>query len=104
MAKIRWTEEASKWLRDIYDYIAQDKKRFLKELSKLPKDVQNQAEKTVFEDLICENPFNHGLLEQGAHPTFAVLDGPALFLALLKVTGSVRPEMGKSYTSMHKKK
>lgn len=24
MAKIRWTEEASKWLRDIYDYIAQD--------------------------------------------------------------------------------
>ena len=40
------------------------KKRFLKELSKLPEDVQNQAEKTVFEDLICENPFDLGLLEQ----------------------------------------
>jgi len=24
MAKIRWTDEAEKWLRDIYDYIAQD--------------------------------------------------------------------------------
>ena len=26
MAKIRWTSEAEKWLRDIYDYIAQDNK------------------------------------------------------------------------------
>ncbi len=40
------------------------KKQFLKELSKLPRDVQAQAEKTVFEDLICENPFNLGYLEQ----------------------------------------
>ncbi len=24
MAKIRWTSEADKWLREIYDYIAQD--------------------------------------------------------------------------------
>lgn len=24
MAKISWTSEAEKWLRDIYDYIAQD--------------------------------------------------------------------------------
>jgi len=24
MARIRWTEEAQRWLRDIYDYIAQD--------------------------------------------------------------------------------
>jgi toxin ParE1/3/4 len=24
MAKIRWTSEAEKWLREIYDYIAQD--------------------------------------------------------------------------------
>lgn len=24
MAQIRWTSEAEKWLRDIYDYIAQD--------------------------------------------------------------------------------
>ncbi len=24
MAKINWTNEAEKWLRDIYDYIAQD--------------------------------------------------------------------------------
>ena len=40
------------------------KVRFLKELSKLPKRVQAQAEKTVLEDLICENPFNLGYLEQ----------------------------------------
>ena len=40
------------------------KKRFLKELSKLPKDVQTQAEKVVFDDLICENPFDLGYLEQ----------------------------------------
>ena len=26
MAKIRWTSEAEKWLREIYDYIAQDNK------------------------------------------------------------------------------
>lgn len=24
MAEIRWTEEAHRWLRDIYDYIAED--------------------------------------------------------------------------------
>jgi len=24
MARISWTEEAQRWLRDIYDYIAQD--------------------------------------------------------------------------------
>jgi len=40
------------------------KKRFLKELSKLPDVVQSQAEKVVFEDLICENPFDLGYLEQ----------------------------------------
>ena len=40
------------------------KKQFLKELSKLPKSVQAQAEKTVFEDLLCENPFDLGYLEQ----------------------------------------
>jgi mRNA interferase RelE/StbE len=40
------------------------KKRFLKELSKLPEDVQGPAEKTVFEDLLCENPFDLGYLEQ----------------------------------------
>ncbi|MEW6664286.1 MAG: type II toxin-antitoxin system RelE/ParE family toxin [Thermodesulfobacteriota bacterium] len=39
------------------------KKRFLKELAKLPRDVQSQAEKVVFEDLICENPFDLGYLE-----------------------------------------
>jgi len=26
MAKIRWTSEAEKWLREIYEYIAQDNK------------------------------------------------------------------------------
>ena len=40
------------------------KKRFLKELSKLPEGFQSQAEKVVFEDLICENPFDLGYLEK----------------------------------------
>jgi mRNA interferase RelE/StbE len=40
------------------------KKRFLKELSKLPESVQAQAEKIVFEELICENPFDLGYIEQ----------------------------------------
>jgi mRNA interferase RelE/StbE len=40
------------------------KKRFLKELSKLPEAIQAQAEKIVFEDLICENPFDLRYLEQ----------------------------------------
>jgi mRNA interferase RelE/StbE len=40
------------------------KKRFLKELSKLPKEIQAQAETVVFEDLICENPFDLGYLER----------------------------------------
>lgn len=40
------------------------KKRFLKELSKPPEGVQSQAEKVVFEDLICENPFDLGYLEK----------------------------------------
>jgi mRNA interferase RelE/StbE len=40
------------------------KKRFLKELSKLPEAVKDQAEKIVFEDLICENPFDLGNIEQ----------------------------------------
>jgi mRNA interferase RelE/StbE len=40
------------------------KNRFLTELSKLPEGVQTQAEKLVFEDIICENPFVLGCLEQ----------------------------------------
>jgi mRNA interferase RelE/StbE len=40
------------------------KKRFLKELSKLPEGIQAQAEKVVFDDLICDNPFDLGYLEQ----------------------------------------
>jgi mRNA interferase RelE/StbE len=40
------------------------KKRFLKELSKLPEVVRSQAEKVVFEELICEKPFDLGYLEQ----------------------------------------
>ena len=43
---------------------AEYKKRFLKELSKLPEDVQAQAEKVVFDDLACDNPFDLGYLEQ----------------------------------------
>ena len=40
------------------------KKRFLKELSKLPGDVQDQAAKIVFDALVCENPFDLGCLEK----------------------------------------
>jgi mRNA interferase RelE/StbE len=39
-------------------------KRFLKELSKLPKDVQIQAEKIVFDELLKTNPFNLGCMER----------------------------------------
>lgn len=40
------------------------KKRFLKELSKLPENIQAQIEKKVFKELICDNPFDLGYLEQ----------------------------------------
>ena len=40
------------------------KKRFLKELSKIPQKIQAQAEKVVFDALICENPFDLGYPEQ----------------------------------------
>ncbi len=40
------------------------KKRFLKELAKLPEGVRSQAEKVVFESLVCENPFDLGSIEQ----------------------------------------
>lgn len=39
-------------------------KRFLKELSKLPKEVQSRAEKIAFEELISNDPFELGYLEQ----------------------------------------
>ncbi len=39
-------------------------KRFLKELSKLPKEIQAKAEKIVFEELLSANPFDIGYLEQ----------------------------------------
>ena len=48
-------------------------KRFLKELSKLPEVVQSQAEKVVFEDLICENPFDLGYLVKGSSPLLTLL-------------------------------
>jgi mRNA interferase RelE/StbE len=38
-------------------------KCFLKELSKLPKEIQAQAEKIVFEDLLSINPYDLGYLE-----------------------------------------
>ena len=38
-------------------------KRFLKELSKLPKEVQAKAESIVFKQLLSTNPFNLGYLE-----------------------------------------
>jgi len=33
-------------------------RRFLNELSKPPREIQVQAEKIVFEELLYENPFN----------------------------------------------
>ena len=39
-------------------------RRFLKELSKLSKDVQVQAEKIVFDELLTTNPFELGYLER----------------------------------------
>lgn len=38
-------------------------KRFLKELSKLPQDIQARAEKIVFDELVSTNPFELGYLE-----------------------------------------
>ena len=45
-------------------WVVEYKKRFLKELAKLPEDVQAHAEKIVFEEFLCENPFDLGYLEQ----------------------------------------
>jgi mRNA interferase RelE/StbE len=39
-------------------------KRFLKELSKLPQDIQTRAERIVFEELLSANPFELGYIEQ----------------------------------------
>ena len=39
-------------------------KRFLKELSKLPKEIQAKAEKIVFEELLSAKPFDLGYLER----------------------------------------
>jgi mRNA interferase RelE/StbE len=38
-------------------------KRFLKELSKLPKEIKARAEKIVFEELLSSNPFEIKYLE-----------------------------------------
>ena len=39
-------------------------KRFLKELSKLPQDIQTRAEQIVFEELLTANPFELGYVER----------------------------------------
>jgi mRNA interferase RelE/StbE len=39
-------------------------KRFLKELSELPKEIRAQAEDIVFEELLTINPFSLGYLER----------------------------------------
>jgi mRNA interferase RelE/StbE len=39
-------------------------KRFLKELSELPKEIQAQAEDIVFGELLAANPFSLGYLER----------------------------------------
>jgi mRNA interferase RelE/StbE len=38
-------------------------KRFLKELSELPKEIQAQAEDIVFREMLTTNPFSLGYLE-----------------------------------------
>lgn len=38
-------------------------KRFIKELSKLPKEIQLQAERIVFDELLSTNPFELGYIE-----------------------------------------
>jgi len=39
-------------------------KRFLKELSELPKEIQAQAEDIVFREMLTTNPFSLGYLER----------------------------------------
>jgi len=39
-------------------------KRFLKELSELPKEIQVQVEGIVFKELLTDNPFSLGFLER----------------------------------------
>lgn len=39
-------------------------KRFLKELSELPREIQAQSEDIVFKDLLTANPFSLGYLER----------------------------------------
>ncbi len=39
-------------------------KRFLKELVRLPKDIQNRVESLVFDELESENPFELGYLSK----------------------------------------
>lgn len=39
-------------------------KRFLKELSKLPKGIRAQTEKIVFKELLTDHPFSPGYLRQ----------------------------------------
>jgi mRNA interferase RelE/StbE len=39
-------------------------KRFLKDLSELPRQIQGKAERIVFEELLTSNPFSLGYLER----------------------------------------
>jgi len=39
-------------------------KRFLKELSELPREIQAQSEDIVFKDLLTANPFSLGYIER----------------------------------------
>ncbi len=39
-------------------------KRFLKELSKLPRDIRERAEKIVFKEIKDKNPFSLGYIER----------------------------------------
>ena len=60
-------------------------KRFLKELSKLPYEVQAKAENIVFEQLLSTNPFDRGYLEHmtgypGKYKIRIVILGTSLIL------------------------
>ena len=45
-------------------WIINYRKTFLKELSKLPSDIQLKIEKLVFEKLVTDNPFESGYFEK----------------------------------------
>ena len=52
MATIKWSEEAQRWLRDIFDYIARDNPAAAQILHRFPEMGRRRRRKPV-EELIC---------------------------------------------------